>query len=368
MKRRHHLRLTGAAAATSFLPFTIPGASGSSTTLDLAEIREIISTHFEEILDQQGRYGAYRIGVGERTDLYSSVDVAISRHIMGERLPQSLNEESRNDWIYHINSFQQRKDGSYTDTFNHAPLHANGMVIGALGVLGGKQKYPVKLYDQFNTVEKVDLWLENIDCSQQWSGSHIFWGGIHCYSLSKECSQEWLDFVFEWLDDNLDEQTGWWRKGTAHSDRNQPLGGSVHIIPIYQHHNRVFPYPERVIDSVLALQVVNGRWLDYERDQTHVMHYLELDALYALNYMMELAPNYRINEIMKAVNNYGDLVVSYWNSRQNELLALHPHRILAAVGTFGLLQTLLPDRFQDQTNWTDIFGDIALYNTSEVEA
>jgi hypothetical protein len=114
--------------------------------------------------------------------------------------------------------------------------------------------------------------------------------------------------------------------------------------------------------------LVNGRWLDYERDQTHVMHYLELDALYALNYMMELAPNYRINEIMKAVNNYSDLVVSYWNSRQNELLALHPHRILAAVGTFGLLQTLLPDRFQDQTNWTDIFGDIALYNTSEVEA
>lgn len=85
--------------------------------------------------------------------------------------------------------------------------------------------------------------------------------------------------------------------------------------------------------------------------------------------MMELAPGYRNNDIMKAVNNYGDLVVWYWNSKQSELLSLHPHRILAAVGTFGLLQTLLPDRFQDnKITWTDIFSDIALYNTSEVEA
>ncbi len=46
---------------------------------------------------------------------------------------------------------------------------------------------------------------------------------------------------------------------------------------------------------------------------------------------------------------------------------LHPHRILAAVGTFGLLQTLLHDRFTDQVAWTDIFSDIALYDTGSVE-
>ena len=31
---------------------------------------------------------------------------------------------------------------------------------------------------------------------------------------------------------------------------------------MYEHHGRAFPYPERVIDSVLALQLRNGRWLD----------------------------------------------------------------------------------------------------------
>ena len=55
----------------------------------------------------------------------------------------------------------------------------------------------------------------------------------------------------------------------------------MHIIPIYQHHNVEFPFPERVIDSVLDLQ--------------------------------------------------------------------------------------LPERFVDVVNWTDIFSDIKLYNTKEVE-
>ena len=365
MNRRKTVKLLGTGIASCMFPFTIPKFKTAAEAIDLVEVRTIINQHFDRLLDREGRYGAYRSGPGERTDLYSSADVAIARHIMGEDLQESLSSQQKEDWVYHINSFQSSRDGSYGDTLNHAPLHANGMVIGALGVLGGRQKYRVKLYDDLNTVEKAGPWLENIDWSLQWSGSHLFWGGMHCYSLSRECSAQWLDFVFNWLDANLDETTGWWRKGIPAADRHQTLGGSVHIIPIYQHHNRVFPFPERVIDSVLALQLENGRWLD--TGWQHVMHYLELDALYALNYMMELAPNYRKDDILKSVNKYADLVTGYWKSSRQEMLTLHPHRILAAVGTFGLLQTILPDRFTDQVAWTDIFSDRALYDTSSVE-
>ena len=49
---------------------------------------------------------------------------------------------------------------------------------------------------------------------------------------------------------------------------------------MYEHHGRDFPQPERLIDSVVELQLPNGRWLD--RPGPHAMHYLELDALYAL--------------------------------------------------------------------------------------
>lgn len=355
------------------IPLILLSGSGPFTfyhrtqALSLREVREKILEHCEKIRDQEGPYGAYRMGVGQRTDLYASLDVGILRHIMGEVLPDSLSSAQRTAWIDHINSYALSRDGSYTDTYNHSALHANGMVIGALGILGGRQRYNVKLYDAFRTVETVESWLENINWSRQWGASHLFWGGIHCYSLSSHCRPAWLEVVFSWLNRNLDEHSGWWRKGIPHADRHQALGGSVHILPIYQHHNRVFPFPERVIDSVLSLQLPNGRWNSRPRNADHAMHYLELDALYALKYMAELAPNYRRKAVQNAVIKYGELVKAYWRAKQTSLLAQHPHRILSAVGTFGLLHQWLPDQFPDDVQWTDIFSDIRLYNTAAVE-
>jgi hypothetical protein len=92
-----------------------------------------------------------------------------------------------------------------------------------------------------------------------------------------------------------------------------------------------------------------------------------MDALYALRYMSELVPNYKTNEINQSVNNYSNLVISYWKNYADELLNLHPHNILAAVSTFGLLNQFYPDRFIDNVSWTDIFSDTKFYQTDKVE-
>lgn len=367
ISRRKAIGLIGGGALSSlaFAPFNI---IKGKPKFDLTEAREKINLHFEGLAIPGKAYGAYRTGTEDSIDMYSSCDIAIARHIMGENLVNSIGNDKRNQWIEYINSFQNQEDGSYSDRYNHSKLHGNGMSIGALGVLNGKQRYPVKLYNDFNTIDKVGPWLENTNWSRQWSASHLFWGGIHCYSLSKECDQQWLDFVFNWLNSNLDPNTGWWRKGTQYKDRHQPLGGSVHILPIYQHHDRVFPYPESVINSVIELQLPDGRWLGRHKDQLEKMHYLELDALYAYKYMMELAPNYRKDDIYRSVEKYVALVNDYWNSGNTDWKKLHPHRILSIVGTFGLLQSLLPDQFIGSSQWTDIFSDIQLYNTKNVEA
>ncbi len=364
MKRRDILKYSASALLVGAIPNLSRGIDRKR--IDLSDVRSQFSAHFDDLLIGKP-YGKYAAGFDKSVDLYASCDVAIARHIMGEKLLDSLSLRERIDWIRYINSFQHQADGSYRERFNHSKLHANGMVIGALGVLGGKQAYEVKLYEDFDSVDNVVLWLEQIDWAKQWGASHQFWGGIHCFSMSNDCTDEWLDVVFEWLNENLDDKTGWWRKNVPHTDRHQPLGGSVHILPIYEHHQRRFPYPEQVVDSVLALQLPNGRWLAREKDQAHVMHYLELDALYALRYMSELTPGYKKEEINEAVNKYGDLVFSYWSDPQYGWKKQHPHRILSMVGTFGLLQQLLPERFYDSVAWSDIFSDIRLYNTAAVE-
>lgn len=333
--------------------------------MNLSLVRERFAEYFETLQDRDGRYGAYRGKPGLRTDLYSSLDVAIARTVMGEDFASSLSADRREEWTSHINSFA-RKDGTYEDTHGHSRLHGNRMVIGALGPLGGGQPYRVHLYDEFATAERVGRWLETVDWVHQWGGSHLFLGGIHCFSMSRRATDDWLRAVFEWLDRNLDETTGWWRKGCAHADRHQPLGGSVHILPIYEHHHRRFPYPERVIDSVLALQLPGGIWLD--RPTSHPMTYLDLDALYALRYMRDLAPDYRSDDIMAAVRAFADAADGFWGNIERRLIDLdHPHIMLSIVGTFGLLNQLLPDRYRDEVRWTDIFSDIRLYQTAAVE-
>lgn len=344
----------------------IQPSTSEMCVMDLSKVRDFVLHYCEGIRDKGGPYGCYRMGRGRRPDLYASCDVALIRAIMGEDFRETLTQQQRKEWIDHINSYQVRSDGRYEDTLGHSSLHANGMVIGALGVLRGRQRYPVNLYEAFNTKGVVVSWLENeIDWSRQWGASHLFWGGMHCFSMSSACEPDWLDTVFQWLDAHLDERTGWWRKGVPHANRHEPLGGSVHILPVYQHHGRTFPYPERVIDSVLALQLPNGRWL--ETTNSNQMTYLELDALYALRYMRSLAPDYRADDVAAAVSKYSCVVRPFWNDKKQMLDAGHPHHLLAAVGAFGLLQQLDPKAFRDSVSWSDIFSDARFYRTADVE-
>jgi hypothetical protein len=334
----------------------------------LSLLRADFNEQFEKLRDKDGLYGAYRGGARKRPDLYASLDVAVTRALMGENL-LALPETHRCEWADHINSFARTfhgraPDGGYYDTFGHSDLHCNGMVIGALGVIGGKQRFPCRLYDPFKEIRDVATWLEKIDWAEQWSASHLFWGGMHCFSFSRECTPEWLETVFAWLDRNLDHQTGWWRAGVPHADRHQPLGGSVHIIPIYEHHARRFPVPERVIDSVLALQLDNGQWL---HGRSNPFTYLELDALYAYALMRTWAPGYRKGDIAASVTKYGKAAVKYMNEKRKDLLTWHPHLILAAAGALGLLQQLDPENFVDSNKWTNIFGDKRFYQTAAVE-
>lgn len=329
-------------------------------TVPLAEIRREVMAYVEELRVPGAPFGAYfdRPGWTHGPSLYASCDVAHMRTVMGEDLQKTLTPAQREAWIAHINSFA-RPDGTYGPArVNHSPQHANGMAVGALGVLGGKQKLPVRLYDAFDSVEKAGPWLEKIDWRKQWGGSHLFWGGMHCFSMSRRCTDAWRKAVFDWLDANLDPQTGWWRKGVPHAGPFEPLGGGAHIWPIYQHNGRRFPYPERAIDSILALQKSDGSWLNHG-------NYMELDALYGLAYMSSLAPQHRRADILDAARRHGRGLVAQWPA----FLAKKPdlHVLLGAVGSFGLLRQLLPETFVDDVRWTDIFSDVRLYQTGLVE-
>jgi hypothetical protein len=327
--------------------------------MDLSVARAQILDHCASLQVEGGPYGAVRTHV--RPDapvtLYATCDVAWIRGCMGEILTSTLTATQRREWIDHINSFA-RPDGTYENP-NHGEMHRNGMVIGTLAVLGGRQKYAVSLYDEFDELDEIESWLERIQWDRQWGASHLFWGGMHCYSLSSRCSNEWRERVFLWLDQNLDPISGWWRRGVPQSGRHiEVLGGAAHIWPIYQHHQRRFPYPQQIIDSILELQRPDGSWLNFG-------NYMELDALYGLAYAQSLAATHRADDVATAARRHGRLVQSNYQA----FLASdpHTHSLLAVVGTLALLQELDSERFGGDVRWSDIFSDRKFYETANVE-
>lgn len=350
-----------------------PAIAPIKNDLDLGAFRRDITAWFESFHKTEEGYGHYvspidysggEMGVPQSGRFYASADIAILRGIMGEDFLISLPSAQRVQWLNYLNSFQNQDDGSYQILNHHSKLHANGTAVGAIGLLGGRMAYPVRLYEPFDTPEKVVPWLETaVDWSKQWAASHLFWGGIHCYSLSSRASKKWLDTVFTWLDANLDEQSGWWRKGTPHADRHQALGGAAHILPIYQHHRREFPYARQVVDSVLSLQVEEGNW----HQGAGGLSYLDLDALYAYDFCKPLIGDYRAADIAASVARYSGLLLGRFDKAWANIHSSHPHIALCIVGILGLLQRLDPEHYTDDRAWTDIFSDRNLYRVAEIE-
>jgi len=330
-------------------------------SIDLSLRREQLLKIFESRKDTGGPPGCYRWLPGSRTNLYASLDTAIAYAVMGiDR--NDIDEPRRLGWIEHINSYidDYRNDGTYKDVIpRHSPSHANGMVIGALGYLGGRQLLPVDFYKDFNTPAKAVSWLENLNWPTQWASG--FWGGPMMYSTGCKCSKQWIDTVIGWLTDNLDPATGMWRKGITPVNVYQPLGGFVHIYPIYELHDKPFPYTDQVIDYVLSMQSDNGRWFDGDS-----FSYFDMDCLYAYVAMLRVSDKRADAAKMSALRYYSFLEETL--AQKDVYDTITTHGLLCLASTYGLLYQLLPDVFVDSVAWTDIFSARLLYQTSLVEA
>ena len=347
-------------------------AYSSQNQVDLDRFSDAVLAHFERLRDRGGPYGCFRRGVGQRPDLYASCDIAIAHQVMGLDLRARLTEAERRSWIDHINSYtevehnQETSGGVYFDRLGHGVAHANGMVVGALAVLGGRQPEPVALYEAVATEERVLRWLETeVQWDRLWAGSHEIWGRLVTYSFSRRCDDGWRRVVLDWLDRETEPSTGMWRRGVPPADRHQGIGGAAHILPLYDLHGRGLAHPRAMIDTVLALQLPGGCWLADSEEKTN---YLELDALYLLWVASRLCPDHRPGDIRRAVDRYADVAIAYQKREDEPILQVHPHRTLGALGVFGLLQRLCPDRVYGSRVWSDIFTDPLLHATHAVEA
>src|SRR5690606_18313138 len=99
------------------LAFTVTSpAVGQQPIVDLATIRPLFENYFDARRLDTGPYGQYRMNAGDSgPNYYASLDVALSRTIMGEVFTESLSQQQRDEWVGHLHTYAL-PNGTYSST------------------------------------------------------------------------------------------------------------------------------------------------------------------------------------------------------------------------------------------------------------
>ena len=290
----------------------------------------------------------------KKPSLYGVCDMVFNLTISNQlkNYLSSYEKETVEEWITHIQSYQNPKTGWFKEgLFNygyHFKEHSTAFAISALKVLGGVPRYGLKISKKLNSQKKVEKWLKK---SPEWG--LLFWPGSHrggglgaiYATLGRDYypHEKFFDWYFDWLDKKADREVGFWRIGWIHKLRKyrltkHELGGSIHYYWIYEFLKRPIPYPEKVIDSTLQLQNNIGLW---DKD---VSYCIDLDALFCLTRCCKQTKGYRKEAIKNAIIKYLNYTISTLNDKDflfNQYL--NTHKLTGCLEAIAEVQKFYPE-------------------------
>jgi hypothetical protein len=157
----------------------------------------------------------------------------------------------------------------------------------------------------------MDRWLKGIWWDVVWVGSHQGGGIAASLHMTGEADDQWFDWYFDWLDREVNPQTGLWQRAWFKKIKKRPtmhdMGGAAHFWWIYQHRERPIPYPERVIDTLLGLQLDSGLW-DRKPKKGDFPYCINCDAVNGIKLayltLLESGAEYRTDDIRRSFDRY----------------------------------------------------------------
>ncbi len=298
--------------------------------------------------DKPGQFG-YR--PGQAVSIYGPTDMLISRATIGQ---DAMPESEREGWAATINRFQRRGSGWYTRRHNfHFRSHTAAYAVAALHLLGRKPAVPVqKALRIARSPESTRAWLSRITWSIIWPASHEVAGLPAILHMSSAAPEGFWDSYFDWLDQHVHPQTGFWSRGFLQRTGLRPalgtkeLGGAFHMYFIYEIRGRRWPLAERVVDAAIALQQPNGLW------DGEVSYCIDLDGLYSAIRSSRNAGWYRKDDVVVMVKRYLAHAQQTLCSREF-LFARYPgsHGLPGALSAVAECQKWFPELVQTERPW-----------------
>lgn len=267
----------------------------------------------------QNPAGNRQLGINE----YGCADAANILYMIG-RFPSD--PAVRADYVRTLQSLQDPDSGLFTEETHHT-FHTTAHCIAALELFDAKASYPLTAMHPYLEKEALEQLLDRLDWAQNpWTASHQGAGIYAALVLQGEASPEWQNWYFDWLYDQADPETGFWRKGMVkpicNGDsfsgvRKTPsifphLACSFHYLFNHEYAHRPLRYPERAVDTCLSIRS-NHMW----ETLGHSISFAEIDWVYYLNRAMRQC-HHRFSEGKEALLSFANEYLDYLESLDPE--------------------------------------------------
>ena len=237
-------------------------------------IREAVKLH-----EIEGRPGEYRRWLfqnakGERGMGKNEYGCADAMNLLYTINDFYCDDETRKARIEALQSMQDPETGLFHEKTHH-PYHTVAHCTAALQLFDAKPLYPITEFKKYlNSREELFTFLEEGTRweTNPWRDSHLGAGLYAALVNADEITPEFSENYFEWFRENCDPVTGFWTKGVA--DKAPCIGNTMqvdgqavlfqymaagfHYLFNHEYAKQPLPYPDKVIDSCIAMYTKNG--------------------------------------------------------------------------------------------------------------
>jgi hypothetical protein len=264
-----------------------------------------------------------------------------------DELPADATE--RDAWVEAIRRFQNPETGLFEDGSHHE-IHTTAFALAALDFFDARARHPIKALRPLREREKMEDYLDKLQWHEEpWHESQKGAGIYSALLLNREIDREWEDWYFDWLWEEEDPATGFWRKDKTIPAAPTPLfhylGGSFHYLFNVVYAKRQQRYPEKAIDTCLEIWNGNHQPL-YGEPFCGGVSYAEIDWVFYLNRSVRQC-GYRFDESRQAIEQVAEKYVDYLKEidYDNDTAFNDLHKLFGMICSLSEFQQALPGQF-----------------------
>jgi hypothetical protein len=226
------------------------------------------------------RSGDFAYGFGSRNP-YALADFANINFLLPEKLraPEKLIRLA----VERLKGLQDPETGLFYESSHH-PIHATACAMAALHRFDVSPKLFAKSLDKYLVWEVLKEELEKVRWDvNPWRDSNVPVGILTILSLTygRERTTSLRGKFFDWLNENLDEQLGLWRKGQVFSEKGRGyfthIAAAFHFLFLYDFFDVDFPGPKQLFHQCLGF-INDPEIMKFHREPG----YIEIDLFYCL--------------------------------------------------------------------------------------